>query len=986
MTTRKTYSSLNKIRSRGAAPHNLLNVPVHRIAIPTIDTVNVGKQLVVKPLNMNDPERSTEAKNCFYMNVNLEDCGLTLDPVISFDVMSVDYNGTSIDSQENGSLRLLVLARKDYIFIRRGRCFVDKMIIPCHAMKSAYFDVNANAFLLVLRKDFGYWNVKFSENHTKLYSFLQDRRENWISGHLKLVNSDEIARMHNKEQQRRENSFRDPVAITHCDAPANSDSATVARSPDDILRNGLPSELLPLKDNTTLLTKNNISNTDIYAQRRTRSQNTGSVPSGLPDVTVDINSSDTPCDQDLEESTELHETPAPFDPPLRYSVGKTEKFVITANDFKTLYNASWVNDTLIDFFIAYEIERAITELHTIKRSEVYAFNSFFHAKLFSSVGDEVPQYYENIRKWLDKLDLMSYQYLVIPIMENAHWFCIVIKGLPNLLSLAKEEARTGHEIVQAEDNMTSTNRGKTKAPAAAISEIYMLDSLRLPHPNLLEPIKMVLNEHCKEKHRLSIKTSLMKLRASRVPRQRNTSDCGIHVIYNLKKWLSEPSICELMWRKRTTSNRFYFNGQERKVMRKWCIDVLLELHSQQPTQSELKDGVLDDDIHSDDDIQEISFVHAISAEPISKQIVEQDLEKAPTKSSAPNSPIDKCEQDTSAEVLSPSASLVKQLSSVLDDESQLTQMEQGQDSDFSKLILSQFFEKTEAEQDWKSDSEFVSASPLSSPSPPDTKDEEDFAEVAKQNYYVKTLDPRVSETGGPLLIGTVPTPEQGFEFVQIQHPQLRKVCGKLNLSKGTKKFINSVFNDPEIFYDEDFESVITLIKNYEHFSQRGDTNSLNLIEEELRALLWKSRAPIGDLPESEVSQDMIEGDDSRELNRSVGDLRITSEYGSSCDGKSSPSFILESSESIQMLKILRVPTGSVIEVPLEVDTIEGGSLHSSECKVTKSDLRQIANGSNHAIKDVESVPDQDDDRTFSVPLRGPFNICSSPKRRRLDGA
>lgn len=979
MTTRKTYASLNK-RIRGVVPQNHLLTKAHRIEIPSIDTVSLGIQSVVKPLNMDHEEKSSEAKNCFFMNINLNDRGLTLEPYISLDVKKVDYNGVTMKSEQIGSLRLLVLARKDHIYLRLKHCFVDKMIIPCFAIKSAYFD-NESSFLLVLSKDFGYWSVKLISSHYKLKALFKERKSEWINDLIDSVSHDKLKQLHDYERRKRENSYKDPVTIDHSSA-LNSQIEPSLTASDEILRNGLPSELLPEKQPSKTKSPQTQS-TIVASSRLTRSLRNSFLPLSLPDDTVDLESSDNPLDVDIEEATDPHETPAPFEPPLRYSVNASKSFTITANDFKTLYNASWVNDTLIDFFIAYEIERAITELHTITRSQVHAFNSFFHTKLVSTVGDEEPPYYENIRKWLEKLDLSSFEYIVIPIMENAHWFSIVIKGIPNLVTLAKAQAASVENVpdleeVELETSSSSPRRGRGKGSESAISEIYVLDSLRLTHPNLIGPIKTVLKEHCREKHGIIIDTDLIKLRSSRVPRQRNTSDCGIHVIYNLKKWLSEPLKCELMWRKRSTTNRSYFNGQERNAMRRWCIDILLALHSQQPAPEAKENGIDEGEAHSEDDIEEISYVHSKPGELTEtngEQLHAQtELAKGVIKE-ATNSPKKDGEH---ANVVIPALELL--LKVLLPSESQLSQISESQDSDFSKLILSQFLD-TSNHDIISPDTGGADLSALDLPLA-ESERNEDSDLGSKPLYYVKTLDPRVSTSNR----GTETPFDKKFRFVQIEHPQLRKLCLGLKISLGTMQYLNEVFQNREKVYEPDhLKALVELTKIYEECSQLRDSKGLDVIKQQFSILLKEPAAPM------DAPFHIEEAEESRELNRSVGDLRIVDEDSSSAEG-TTPSLRSNSVESLQIKLHRKLPRSDGNQVKLSrdlgsfVEVIDADILGTSpDHRVTRNESRlQVEELRQNKIR-VEVVSDSDGDSS-SVAARATTKHYdwSSPKRRRLD--
>lgn len=1035
MTTRKTYSSLNKVRSRGVIPQNLLNIPVQRISVPTIDMASRGVQTIVKPLNMDEEDRSTDAKNCFFMSLNLEEYGLTSEPYMSFDVKLMEYNGTP---KEGGDLRLLVLARKDHIFLRSGRCFVDKMIIPFHALKEVYFSTDSSSILFVLQKDFGYWKMELSGTWHKLFSFIRDGRDEWVSEALTEVALETFEVILGRERKRREDAQKDPVIVTrHIDRFA-SQVKSFTPQPSSLLASDLPSELEPPEQSPStkesLLPSATLS--AVNSLRITRSQKLSSDQrwGALPNTTVDLSSSNSPIDEGLEAIDEAQETPEPFYPPLRYAVTSSKKFTITANDFKTLYNASWVNDTLIDFFIAYEIEQAITKLGTMQRSEIHAFNSFFHTKLTSTNGDEEPQYYENIRKWLEKLDLMSFQYIVIPIMENSHWFCIVIKGLPNLLSYAQRDAETGS--LTSPDNYArqfsagSSYRVFKEKVENAVCEIFVLDSLRLTHPKLTEPIKVVLKAHCKERHGVFINANLIKIRASRVPRQQNYSDCGVHVIYNLKKWLEEPAICELMWKKRSVTNRAYFEGQDRGTMRKKCIDILLKLHEQQPKEDATASN--SEQQLSEDEIEEISYHHSRpdycegskDTEPIAssglegeaaaetsseqmktevnanleekvdldtfeKEELEEELaeegEGRKREKERESSDNDKetntkatAERYSGMELAAPDSLADSALSNLAND-SHLSHINDEPDTEFSKLILDQFYGNLVGKQSAADLKDPNLSFQISSSEDISTETVTSFAKgrTGGTPYRFKTLDPRTERNRQSSF------PKKRFEIYQIEHPQIRRQFFGTKLENSTIKYLNDTFvNHDKVYNEGRLESIVEFVNVMENCKPSGQ-DILESVKAEISAFLKEPAAPM-DAPFV-----INEADESRELNRSVGDLKIQDEGDSSSD-EILQAPLRRSCEIFQVLlhRVVHSVSHSSFRNSSEDDSdveVIAERLSSPTQRIMRREARTKMEGTEQNLQKIEIVPDFEDDcASIGPPVKQRDFDWSSPKRRRLD--
>ncbi|WEJ95340.1 ubiquitin-like-specific protease [Yamadazyma tenuis] len=282
------------------------------------------------------------------------------------------------------------------------------------------------------------------------------------------------------------------------------------------------------------------------------------------------------------------ESPAPFVPPLQYKFPDGKPFIVTQSDFKTLYNNDWVNDTIIDFFIKFEIQQAVHN-GNMKQEDVYAFNSFFFLKLMSNPENfqdrELIGYYQNVTRWVSKIDLFSYQNLIIPINESSHWYGCLIVGLPDYLERAKtlkelnesqahDYVGNSTDVVEPEVHSIFESRFKNKV------NIFVFDSLGQKHVRIHHPFKNFLMEYCKDRYGIEMERSDIVFRSTKVPKQNNFNDCGIHVIYNIRKYLNARAECLSIWNKGSSQYKAFFKSSERAGMRKELIQLLLKLHNE----------------------------------------------------------------------------------------------------------------------------------------------------------------------------------------------------------------------------------------------------------------------------------------------------------------------------------------------------------------------------------------------------------------------
>lgn len=111
-------------------------------------------------------------------------------------------------------------------------------------------------------------------------------------------------------------------------------------------------------------------------------------------------------------------------------VGK-KKAEVDAYDLERLRDGEFLNDNLIGFylrFLEHHLERTSPE--TAKK--IYFFNSYFFETLTNLPRGKRGINYEGVQKWTRNVDIFSYDYVVVPINENAHWYVAIICNLPSL--------------------------------------------------------------------------------------------------------------------------------------------------------------------------------------------------------------------------------------------------------------------------------------------------------------------------------------------------------------------------------------------------------------------------------------------------------------------------------------------------------------------------------------------------------------------------
>lgn len=96
-------------------------------------------------------------------------------------------------------------------------------------------------------------------------------------------------------------------------------------------------------------------------------------------------------------------------------------------DLPKLDEGEYLNDALIDFYTMYVYLHCLVYLLTrpsylfkqlnVPSDKVYFFNTHFYTKLTEKTGRNIINY-DAVSRWTSKVDIYSYDYIVVPINEK----------------------------------------------------------------------------------------------------------------------------------------------------------------------------------------------------------------------------------------------------------------------------------------------------------------------------------------------------------------------------------------------------------------------------------------------------------------------------------------------------------------------------------------------------------------------------------------
>ncbi|XP_024633749.1 probable ubiquitin-like-specific protease 2B isoform X4 [Medicago truncatula] len=215
----------------------------------------------------------------------------------------------------------------------------------------------------------------------------------------------------------------------------------------------------------------------------------------------------------------------PFDEVI-YPKGDADAVSLSKRDFDLLRPDTFVNDTIIDFYIQY-LKNQIQEE---EKPRFHFFNSFFFRKLAdldknpSSISDAKAAF-QRVRKWTRKVNLFEKDYIFIPVNFNLHWSLIVI-------------CHPGEVI----------NNDKELDNALKVPCILHMDSIKGNHSGLKNLLQSYLWEEWKERHKeaseedFSALFSNLRFLPLALPQQENSYDCGLFLLHYLELFLAEAPL------------------------------------------------------------------------------------------------------------------------------------------------------------------------------------------------------------------------------------------------------------------------------------------------------------------------------------------------------------------------------------------------------------------------------------------------------------
>ena len=219
-----------------------------------------------------------------------------------------------------------------------------------------------------------------------------------------------------------------------------------------------------------------------------------------------------------------------------------EREIITEHDYKTLADAEFLNDNIINFYLTWLYQK----LSPKYKNMVYIYSSYFYSRLKykppkkskerekNKDKSKAELAYERVKSWTKSVDIFDKRMLIIPICEESHWYVVIVCNPGYVLSATREKEFEKKRSYQK-------NYGETKGNNPFI---MVLDSLGGSHSTAVSKIRSYLTFEHLEKKKIPKNYGKEKMGEKHppIPLQPNSCDCGLFLLHYVELIFKDPDM------------------------------------------------------------------------------------------------------------------------------------------------------------------------------------------------------------------------------------------------------------------------------------------------------------------------------------------------------------------------------------------------------------------------------------------------------------
>ncbi|XP_075708889.1 sentrin-specific protease 7 isoform X2 [Rhinoderma darwinii] len=304
---------------------------------------------------------------------------------------------------------------------------------------------------------------------------------------------------------------------------------------------------------------------------------------------------------------------------------------VTNEDLECLEHGEFLNDVIIDFYLKYLILENFPKPFAEK---CHIFSSFFFRcltrkdKVTNDDNSDMPpaqRRHHRVKTWTRHVDIFTKDFIFVPVNENCHWYLVVIcfpwmekavyedrKERSAIQDIGKRAGANSGSVIVFNDHLSkkeettgegsnSESEGSTNSGTSCNSKhskhkdqyhgklckrpcLLIFDSLKT---GSAQTTVQVLREYLKAEWDVKRKTPREFSRSSmrdlypKVPKQNNSTDCGLYVLQYVESFAQKP--VESFDPPMHLEN--WFPASAVKNKRDEIRDLILQLHVQQSNKS-----------------------------------------------------------------------------------------------------------------------------------------------------------------------------------------------------------------------------------------------------------------------------------------------------------------------------------------------------------------------------------------------------------------
>lgn len=220
---------------------------------------------------------------------------------------------------------------------------------------------------------------------------------------------------------------------------------------------------------------------------------------------------------------------------------------INLKDKNSLEPYTQLNDTIIEFYMNYLLQNNV---QSIRREQIHVFSTFFYNKIKKLPQLDETKLNESVRRWDRHVKLFDKDYLIIPICDCHHW-TLAIVCFPRQIP-----AHDDPIVINQNSDLKHQPKGC----------MFLLDSLFVRYmKKFTDPVRSFLHsrwsfERPNEEIRNFKDRGAFKEIYAKVPKQRNSYDCGIYLLNSFEKFISDPL------------HHYYKIREGRDLSSEWAVD------------------------------------------------------------------------------------------------------------------------------------------------------------------------------------------------------------------------------------------------------------------------------------------------------------------------------------------------------------------------------------------------------------------------------